>query len=86
MLKDVIDERKVICLVLLDLSMDHEYLLNLKYRFRVDGTVLAWLTDYLNFWKLYIMKKILFMGDINIHMDRPDDPNTIIFSDLLDSF
>ena len=29
-------------------TMNHEYLLNhLKYRFRVDGTVLAWLTDYL---------------------------------------
>ena len=47
------DQKKVVCLVFLDLSlpfdtMTHEYLLNhLKYRFGVDGTVLAWLTDYL---------------------------------------
>ena len=39
--------------MLLDLStafdtVNHEYLLNhIKYRFGVDGTVLAWLTDYL---------------------------------------
>ena len=32
-----------------------------------------------------IRNKILLMGDFNIHMDRPDDPNTIIFNDLLDS-
>ena len=29
--------------------------------------------------------KILLMGDCNIHMDRPDDLNTIIFNDLHDS-
>ena len=32
-----------------------------------------------------IRNKILLMGDFNIHMDRPDHPNTIIFNDLLDS-
>ena len=53
-LLDAIDQKKVVCLVFLDLStvafdtMSHEYLLNhLKYRFGVDGTVLAWHTDYL---------------------------------------
>ena len=52
-LLDSIDQKKVVCVVLLDLSLafdtvNHEYLLNhLKYRFGVDGTVLAWLTDYL---------------------------------------
>ena len=52
-LLDAIDQKKVVCLVLLDLSMEfdtvnYDYLLNcLKYRFAVNGTVLAWLTDYL---------------------------------------
>ena len=52
-LLDAIDQKKVVCLVLIDLSMafdtvNHEYLVNhLKYRFEVDGAVLAWLTDYL---------------------------------------
>ena len=52
-LLDAIDQKKVVCLVLLDLSMvfdtvNHEYLLNYqKYRSGVDGTVLTWLTDYL---------------------------------------
>ena len=51
-LLDAIDQRKVVCLVLLNSAafetINHEYLLNcLKYRFGVDGTVLAWLTDYL---------------------------------------
>ena len=32
-----------------------------------------------------ISNKILLMGDFNIHMDRPDNPNTIIFNDFLDS-
>ena len=32
-----------------------------------------------------IRNKILLMGDFNIHIGRPDDLNTIIFSDLLDS-
>ena len=32
-----------------------------------------------------ITNKILFMGDFNIHMDQPGDPNTIIFNDLHDS-
>ena len=55
-LLDAIDQKKVVCLVLLDLStvldtVKHEYLLNhLKYRFGVNGTVLAWLTDYLTEW------------------------------------
>ena len=46
-LLDAINQKKVVCLVLLDLSatfdtVNHEYLLNhLKYRFRVDGT--SWL-------------------------------------------
>ena len=50
---NAIDQKKVVCLVLLDLSMafdtaNHEYLLNhLKYSFGVGGTVLAWLADYL---------------------------------------
>ena len=50
---DAIDQRKVVCLVLLDLSVafdtvNHNHLLNhLKYRFGVVGTALAWLTDYL---------------------------------------
>ena len=50
---DAIDQRKVVCLVLLDLSMafdtvNHDYLLNhLKYRFGVVGTALTWFTDYL---------------------------------------
>ena len=52
-LLDAIDQKKFVCLVLLDLSVafdivNNEYLLNcLKYRFGVDGTVLVWLTDYL---------------------------------------
>ena len=52
-LLDAIDQKKVVCLVLLDLNVafdtiNHEYLLNhLKYRFGVDGAVLAWLIDYL---------------------------------------
>ena len=52
-LLDAMDQKEVVCLVLLDLSVafdtvNHEYLLNhLKYRFGVDGTFLAWLTDYL---------------------------------------
>ena len=52
-LLDVIDQKKVVCLVLLDLSavfntVNHDYLLNhLKYRFGVEGTVLTWFTDYL---------------------------------------
>ena len=50
---DAIDQRKVVCLVLLDLSaafdtINHNHLLNcLKYRFGMVGTALAWLTDYL---------------------------------------
>ena len=32
-----------------------------------------------------IRNKLLFMGDFNIHMDRPEEANTIIFNDLLDS-
>ena len=32
-----------------------------------------------------ITNKILLMGDFNIHMNRPDNPNTIIFNDLLNS-
>ena len=32
-----------------------------------------------------IRNKILFMGDFNIHMDRPEEANTIILNDLLDS-
>ena len=50
---DAIDNRKVVCLVLLDLStafdmVNHSLLLNwLKYRFRVDGTMLSWLNNYL---------------------------------------
>ena len=32
-----------------------------------------------------IRNKLLFVGDFNIHMDQPEDPNTIIFSDLLES-
>ena len=46
-LLDAIDQKKVVCLVLLELSVafdtvNYEYLLNhLKYRFGVDGTVLA---------------------------------------------
>ena len=52
-LLDAFNQKKAVCLLLLDLSMafdtmNHEYLLNcLKYMFGVDGTVLAWLTDYL---------------------------------------
>ena len=51
-LLDAINQRKVVCLVLLDLSVafdtvNHDHLLNcLKYRFGVVGTALAWLTDY----------------------------------------
>ena len=51
----VTDNRKVICLVLLNLSAifdvdNHSLLLNmLKYRFRVDGTVLNWLHNYLTY-------------------------------------
>ena len=50
---NAIDNRKVVCLVPLDLStafhiVNHSLLLNrLKYRFRVDGTVLNWLHNYL---------------------------------------
>ena len=50
---DTINQRKVVCLVLLDLSVafdtdNHNHLLNhLKYRFGVVETALAWLTDYL---------------------------------------
>ena len=33
-----------------------------------------------------IRNKILFMGGFNIHMETPNDPNTIIFNDLLHSF
>ena len=32
-----------------------------------------------------IRNKLLFVGDFNIHMDRPEDSNTIIFNDLLNS-
>ena len=32
-----------------------------------------------------IRNKLLFMGDFNIHMDQPEDANTIIFNDLLES-
>ena len=32
-----------------------------------------------------IRNKVLFMGDFNIHMDWPEEANTIIFSNLLDS-
>ena len=32
-----------------------------------------------------IRNKLLFVGNFNIHMDRPEDANTIIFNDLLDS-
>ena len=52
-LLDAINQKKVVCLVILDLSaafdtVNCEYLLNhLKYRFGVNCTVLAWLTDYL---------------------------------------
>ena len=52
-LLDAINQKKVICLVLLDLSaafdtVNHDYLLNyLKYRFGVEGTALTWFTDYL---------------------------------------
>ena len=52
-LLDAIDQRKVVCLVLLDLSVafdtvNHDHLLNhLKYRFGVVGTALKWFTDYL---------------------------------------
>ena len=50
---NAIDNRKVVCLVLLDLStafdmVNHSLLLNrLKCRFRVDGTMLNWLHHYL---------------------------------------
>ena len=50
---DAIDQKKVVCLVLLDLSVafdtvNHNHLLShLKYRFGIVGTALAWLTDYL---------------------------------------
>ena len=52
-LLDAIDQRKVVCLVVLDLSeafdtVNHDHLLNcLKYRFGVVGTALTWFTDYL---------------------------------------
>ena len=52
-LLDAINQRKVVCLVLLDLSVafdtvNHDHLLNhLKYRFGLVGTALAWFTDYL---------------------------------------
>ena len=52
-LLDAIDQRKVVCLVLLDLSaafdtVNHDHLLNcLKCRFGVVGTALTWFTDYL---------------------------------------
>ena len=32
-----------------------------------------------------IRNKLLFMGNFNTHMDRPEDANTIIFNDLLSS-
>ena len=32
-----------------------------------------------------IRNKLLLMGDLNIYIKRLDDPNTIIFNDLLDS-
>ena len=32
-----------------------------------------------------IRNKILFMGNFNIHMDQPEEANTIIFNNLLDS-
>ena len=50
---DAIDQRKVVCLVLLDLSVafdtvNHDHLLNcLNYRFGVVGTALTWFKDYL---------------------------------------
>ena len=50
---DAIDNKKVVCLILLDLStafdmVNHSLLLNrLKYRFGVDGTMLDWLHNYL---------------------------------------
>ena len=50
---NAINNRKVVCLVLLDLSaafdmVNHSLLLNwLKYRFGVDGTMLNWLYNYL---------------------------------------
>ena len=52
-LLDAIDQRKVVCLVLLNLSaafdiVNHDHLLNhLKYRFGAVGTALAWFTGYL---------------------------------------
>ena len=52
-LLDAINQRKVVCLVLLDLSVafdtvNHDHLLNhLKYRFGVVGTAHVWFTDYL---------------------------------------
>ena len=52
-LLDAIDQKKVVCLALLDLSaaldtVNHDYLLNhLKYRFGVEGTALTWFIDYL---------------------------------------
>ena len=55
-LLDAIDQRKVVCLVLLNLSVafdtvSHDYLLNhFKYRFGVVGTALTWFTDYLTEW------------------------------------
>ena len=48
---DAIDQRKVVCLVLLHLSaafdtVNHDHLLNhLKYRFGVVGTALTWFTE-----------------------------------------
>ena len=50
---DAIDNRKVVCPVLLDLratfdTVNHSMVLNrLKYRFGVNGTVLNWLHNYL---------------------------------------
>ena len=52
-LLDAIDQRKVVCLVLLDLSVafdtvSYDHLLNrLKYMFGVVCTALMWFTDYL---------------------------------------
>ena len=50
---NAIDNRKVVCLVLMDLSAtfninNHSLLLNrLKFRFKVDGIVLNWLHNCL---------------------------------------
>ena len=52
-LMDATDQRKIVCLVHLNLSaafdtVNHDYLLNcLNYRFGIVGTALTWFTDYL---------------------------------------